>query len=299
MTALNNTKAKARELAEKEIDEKKALELILGADLVLFLTQLANDYEVVYTATGKIINLDESYLDELKSLLKKNYRRVSDIFGKKTRQQIEDIIDFDIYEPIPEAQEELGKKIAMAIGAYLLTRADDIAPKIASTIQDELIKKTNEVIVDYASRGEAIKNAEIASTVSNEFTAWGVKHSPIISTTEVQQVAEGSKYTENMAVGELAVEGGELTTEAIQKGSEKVWITAGDEKVRESHSAIDGKVIPADEAFVTGMGGRMMYCGDMNLGASLSDVINCRCETIYRYNTEVLTVIRNKIYRRK
>lgn len=297
MTSINKTKAEARKQAEQEIDDKKALEILLIADLILYFTQLASDYETVYSATGKILNLEESYADELQSILKRNYRKVGNRFSNITRNQIEDIVDFDIYEPLPEVQENLAQKIGMAIGSFILLRAENIAPKITQTIQDELLKKTNETIIDNASRGLAISNAEIANQVSNEFTAWGVKHAPIVATTEVQEIAEGSKYIENGAITDLIKD--DIGLEAIRKGSEKVWITAGDEKVRDSHSAIDGKVIPAEDVFVTGMGGRMRYCGDTSLGASLSDIINCRCETIYRYNSEITTVVRNKIYRKK
>ena len=297
MATINKSKKQAEEKAKQEIEMKKALEVLMGIDFALFFEQLASDYEVIYSATGRIVNLDESYLEELKSLLKRNYRKVSDVFDKQTRRQIEDTIDFDIYEINEEADNKLKKRIAMAIGAYLLTRADDIAPKIAYTIQTELIKQTNNVIIENASLGKALSNAEVANTVSNNFAEWGVNHSKTIAMTEVQDVAETSKYTENSSFDELADNEEELGE--IQQGAEKVWITAGDEKVRSSHSAIDGVVIPADQYFITGMGSSMRYCGDMSLGADLSDVINCRCETIYRYNAEAIKVIKNKLYRRK
>lgn len=297
MATINKSKKQAEQKAEQEIEMKKALEMLMGIDFALFFEQLARDYEVIYSSTGRIISLDESYLEELKSLLKRNYRKVSDIFDKQTRRQIADTIDFDIYEINKEAENKLNKRIAMAIGAYLLNRAENIAPKIAFTIEKELIKQTNNVIIENASLGKAISNAEIASTVSNNFADWGVNHSKTISMTEVQDVAETSKYTENTSFDELAENEEEIGI--IQEGTEKVWITAGDEKVRSSHSAIDGVVIPADQNFVTGMGSSMRYCGDMSLGADLSDVINCRCETIYRFNSEAINVIRNKIYRRK
>lgn len=294
MTGINNTKAKAREKAEKEIKTKLQLEKKMKEDLEIFFKQLASDYETVYSSTGKVLSLNESYQDELNALLKRNYRGVSDIFDKTIRKDIDDVIDAEKWEANEDSQRDLKEKIAMTIGAYLLLRANTITPKIAVTVQEELKKKTEAVIVENAERGVAVSNAEVASTVANEFEEWGVKHSPIISVTEVQDVAESSKHTEHLTINEL-VEDKTL----LQKGSQKVWITAGDEKVRQSHVILDGVSIGSDDVFVTGKGGKMRYSGDMTMGALLSDVINCRCETIYRYNTEVLGVIRNKIYKRK
>lgn len=299
MATINKSREKQRKKAEQEIDTKKALEVLMATDLVLFFSQLASDYEIVYGSTGRILNLNESYLEELRSLLKKNYRKVSDVFDSTTRNEIANLVDLDKYELNEEVNDKLQKKIAMVIGAYLLGRADSMASKIGETIQNELITQTNNVLVENASRGIAVGNAEVASTVANNFAEWGINHSKIVATTEVQDVAESSKFTENDALTDLASEDGDVDITTIQKGSEKVWLTAGDEKVRASHSAIDGTIVKADDVFVTGMGGRMRFCGDMSLGADLSDVINCRCETIYRYNTEVTTIIRNKIYRKK
>ena len=297
MVTINKNKKQAEEKANQEIEMKKALEVLMGIDFALFFEQLARDYEVIYSSTGRIISLDESYLEELKSLLKRNYRKVSDVFDNQTRRQIMDTIDFDIYELDEVADNKLKERIAMAMGAYILTRAENIAPKIAFTIQKELLKQTNNLIIENASAGKAVSNAEVANAVSNSFAEWGVNHSKTIAMTEVQDIAETSKYTENSSFSELGENEEEIGL--IQQGAEKVWITAGDEKVRSSHSAIDGVVIPADQYFITGMGSSMRYCGDMSLGADLSDVINCRCETIYRYNSEAIRVIKNKLFRRK
>ena len=57
----------------------------------------------------------------------------------------------------------------------------------------------------------------------------------------------------------------------------KEWITAGDERVRDSHVALDGKVVHIGEHFISGDGSSLMFPGDRSSGASASDVINCRC----------------------
>ena len=60
---------------------------------------------------------------------------------------------------------------------------------------------------------------------------------------------------------------------------EKEWLATLDGRVRDAHAAADGQVVPMDEPFDVG-GELMMYPGDSSLGASLGNVIQCRCTTI-------------------
>ncbi len=57
----------------------------------------------------------------------------------------------------------------------------------------------------------------------------------------------------------------------------KEWLTALDEKVRDAHRAVDGKVVPLNEPFIVG-GERMMQPGDPS--ASVSNTVQCRCTLI-------------------
>lgn len=54
------------------------------------------------------------------------------------------------------------------------------------------------------------------------------------------------------------------------------WITMQDEKVRPAHAAAHGQTVPVDQPFDIG-GYKMRHPGDGNLGAPLSQIINCRC----------------------
>lgn len=66
---------------------------------------------------------------------------------------------------------------------------------------------------------------------------------------------------------------------ARQSGKQyKVWITEGDEKVREAHAEVDMMRIPIDEYFNVD-GDTMRYPHDYN--ASPQNIINCRCVCRY------------------
>jgi len=293
MAGINPTKSKAKETADAEIEQKKSLEKGAEKDLKKFFNQVADDFSLFYAGTGKVLNLNEHYNTELNSLLKKNYRDMSKQFDTKTRKLIEQAINMDEYEPIEAEHKKINDAIGIAVWAYLIQRANFISPKIISTTQDVIQAKTEAVIADKIDKKLSYTQAQVANEVSIKIKEYGKEHSPIVATTETQNITETTKHIENIHINAI------VETDVMQKGSTKVWITSGDEKVRKSHEAINYETIPYNQDFVTGMGSRMKFSGDMSLGASLSDVINCRCSTIYKYGTEFIKSVRNSIYRRK
>lgn len=65
----------------------------------------------------------------------------------------------------------------------------------------------------------------------------------------------------------------------LQK-SEKEWQTLGDSDVRDTHQDVNGQIRDLEAPFNL-PGGDMQYPGDGSLGASLSEIIKCRCSTVY------------------
>lgn len=60
----------------------------------------------------------------------------------------------------------------------------------------------------------------------------------------------------------------------------KKWSTVRDNRVRDWHMDAEGQVMPANQPFQVG-GEKLMFPGDTRLGASLKNVINCRCSARY------------------
>ena len=60
---------------------------------------------------------------------------------------------------------------------------------------------------------------------------------------------------------------------------EKEWLTARDEKVRDSHQ-IDGQVVNLHQSFTTKSDTKLQYPGDRSAGAPPEEVINCRCTVV-------------------
>lgn len=75
----------------------------------------------------------------------------------------------------------------------------------------------------------------------------------------------------------------EAIKQAVESGTVKasqvarIWDSAGDKRVRDSHKEMDGQSVGIDEPFITPDGEKLMHPGDSSLGASGGEVINCRC----------------------
>jgi hypothetical protein len=59
----------------------------------------------------------------------------------------------------------------------------------------------------------------------------------------------------------------------------KTWVAGGRDS-RPAHAAADGQKVGMDEAFNIG-GELLMFPGDVGLGATAGNVINCRCRMVY------------------
>ena len=55
----------------------------------------------------------------------------------------------------------------------------------------------------------------------------------------------------------------------------KTWVSSRDERVRDSHTVIDGETVPLEQAYSNGL----MYPGDPS--GSGTEVIHCRCTQAY------------------
>ena len=102
--------------------------------------------------------------------------------------------------------------------------------------------------------------------------------SPVISSTETEWGAERTKLRE---------------VQFLQGGPEsdngtKRWDVVGDQLMRDHHADASGQTVPLDDAFSVG-GEKLMHPGDPDLGASASNLVNCRCSLFYSIDPRYLT----------
>lgn len=62
----------------------------------------------------------------------------------------------------------------------------------------------------------------------------------------------------------------------------KTWHASADDRVRFSHTVLNGQVVGMDDVFVSPIGSMMKHPGDTSLGAVPADIVQCRCRMTYR-----------------
>ena len=97
--------------------------------------------------------------------------------------------------------------------------------------------------------------------------------SEVIARTEaLRSVHEGAQEAYRQAISEGVLDADELVQE---------WITATDERVRNSHSFMHGQQRPIGQPFLSGAGNLIRYPGDID--APGSETIQCRCVLTTRF----------------
>ena len=137
-----------------------------------------------------------------------------------------------------------------------------------SAVADQ-IEKTNEkqlqAIVD-----ENLSTDEFAKKLRS---IYGTRIDTISQTT-VQNAAESTKSNYLKSINNsIKLSLGQVVSK------EKMWQTILDGREREAHNIADGQRQNVDNPFVVG-GELLKFPGDTSLGASLGNIINCRCSMI-------------------
>lgn len=127
-----------------------------------------------------------------------------------------------------------------------------------------IMRKLQSEMTTALLKGESIpKIAKRLKTVAESYLGDTVR----IARTETTRIENSARQ----AVGD----------EGVKKGFNmwKRWSATGDARTRDEHLAADGQEVPNNEPFTVG-GEQMMYPGDISLGASAWNVIQCRCTVV-------------------
>lgn len=150
----------------------------------------------------------------------------------------------------------VAEAILVSVGAYVIGRALTSASQITQTERENLERLARVLAAD------GLTTQEIAAQIRDRAPSYSIARARLIAETEVAAVSD--------AVFEQSIEASGLEIES------KVWIASGDNRVRESHRDANNQVRPYDQPFDIG-GERLPKPRDGSLGASLDEIINCRC----------------------
>jgi len=224
-----------------------------------------------------ILNLG-NYDDILDGSLKDHYQIVGDEFSTRIGEKLKE-------EKKPTGSEI--EEIAAALLLYYLVRAPKQRKHIQDTTAKNIIeadKYGKEYAAQEAEQGRRVSAQEEKIVAGNKLNQHLKGRAGTIAARETQDVAETAKHAE---VSVLT--GGKpdfIVNNRNHVGVKKRWWTKGDELVRRygrdefDHVTADQQEVDTNSPFSVS-GESLMYPGDENLGASLGNIINCRCGAEY------------------
>lgn len=266
--ALNETVFQQDMSAASDVAKKIKLEKGISQEFRALFNRIAADSKVFIETFGVAPQLSQ-YQDEIRSMLLIHYRKTSDAFKNNFRSAQG--------KPENGTEAEVSAAVSSALRPYINNRATEQARVINETSSNQLNKFLAEAAAATVAAGKELNNSKLAKETSKRFRADGKSRSDTIAMFETQAVAEESKDIEtNSLVSAGAVIAGVLMT---GQNTVKTWNTILDNKTRFAHAMADGQVVPVGDPFLVD-GEFLMQPGDTSLGASLSNVINCRCGSV-------------------
>lgn len=202
------------------------------------------------------ITWQRSHAERMTKILTRLWRDAGGLFAKRTADAITRAVmarksavaysrkDFAIYRP--EAINDIVTRWILGYGGMKIT-------SITGTTRDDVLRIISEAQADGASERDTI--ARILGRAP-QIAGW---RALTIGRTEAHGASQA-----------VSLEVAKMTTVAL----DKVWLTAVDERARDSHIAANGQHAHMDSAFTVG-GESMLFPGDPT--ASAGEVINCRC----------------------
>jgi hypothetical protein len=148
---------------------------------------------------------------------------------------------------------------------------------ITDTNQNQLAKAKRVARAHIEELQKINPDITFSKQVSNLYSVALLKRIPAIATYETQWSAEFSKAAEAVYI----TSGKIIEVKARREGNLKRWDAVGDDLMRDWHADADSELVELEEPFIVN-DEELMFPGDTSLGATASNIINCRCSVSYQ-----------------
>jgi hypothetical protein len=281
MSILIKNKEDREQQAQAQDDIDSAFEKAMQRKLNPLVRNIVSDFETLYSTTGQIVNTD-NYKTQLEAILQQTYRKVNNEFSMTYQ---DDLIDQRAIAKTERRQKRLDKIIEMRnevepiIVASLLAWSQIQAPQQSEIITNTwgriIRKRIDDSIAENILGDNPIDDVTIASKTKKPLTDELITHNELISMQEVQAPTGNAKFTEADELNK-SLKSSQIITDRIEKTWQNVGIN-----VRDAHRAANGQRKELNEPFLVG-GELLMYPRDTSLGASLGNIMNCKCKSLYQ-----------------
>jgi len=290
---LNLTLDQKQDLSDKYDAQKLVFESKLEKDMRRFFKEIAEYLQIIFSATGDIINFDE-FQKQLEVILRRSYRETSKLFSEH-------------YEREMQKQQDEGDNSAILAFAIFLRKdinrqifidIDDKIKKVIPLHASSIIDTTKKVIADEIDKaniivtqsGEVLTDDAVIKEAIPNIKDRNLNRVPTIAETEVGTSAGIGSASED-EVFAAAIDDAKKKESSLQSLGEedfqklqtitltKTWISLLDDATREAHLDAHGQEVDVFKPYIVA-GELMMQPLDSSLGASLGNIINCRCNSI-------------------
>lgn len=271
--------------ANRNLTLKLALEKRFAPEINRYFNQVSRHFKVTYAATGKKLS-KASYAHDTKVLLKDHYLRVSKAFRDELRLNLK-TISFKKEDTPKEDHRKRNALIAAALLLYIAARVKTISALLDDTTEGDMADAISKAKETLKSDGVPITDLSVALLAGKLLKDSFEGRTDTIAATETQAVSETTKRIESDVILNEDVDS--IDVDELADGNvdnvvgTKVWTSILDNRTRTgefNHVEADGQEVPTNEPFIVS-GEELMFPGDTSLGASLGNVINCRCSANY------------------
>lgn len=290
MLIVGHDRGKLAKAARADRAEKLSCESLAAPDFKRMFKRMGDDFDAVYSHTGHVLSL-EPYEADIRGNLRDCYRRVTDRFKTNIRVSLDPELNARYHAPA------VNKAVNNRLVKYMDDRAPRQARHILKTTRERMGNALASAHVEAAQAGVPGDQHFIGGEMRKWFHASAAGRAATIATVEVNCSAEFTKHVEAVVIKYFAPKNATLVL--LEKSAsgmksiilpvsgldfEKTWVADLDEKTRSWHAAMDYTSVGLDEFFVVN-GENMFYPGDDEHGASLENLINCRCAAAYNIPT--------------
>lgn len=259
---MSKSKDQLNKKAAKQLRKKLKLEKKLARQMRGFFKRQNDLFEKLYEESGIVLDANATK-QELEDILAKHYKKTAATFSSEVVDDMNRAIRSSGYDEVDNKHPEVALALLIFIGSNINASAD-------------FITNTSNKEIAFA----VSKHGDDAAAATAYLRNRGINRANSIALTENQKAAEGAKFTASEALSTAVSAVTIGTALVIQK---KTWISRRDGRVRPAHVMADGQERELSEPYFV-MNEYLMYPGDTSLGATMPNIVHCRCVSVTEHN---------------
>lgn len=267
--AYNTTDSDRQSAADHDLAVKMRREAVIKSAIFFgYFAKIGRDLQATYTELGIIPSL-AAHDKKLTTELNHQYGGTQKVFGSQVRNALGK----------PDNSKFIDEQIGLSMEVQKLLHVHPTSRSIAQTTANSLNDAVSGVVSDAADAGVALSQAQIAKKARSIFIADSKDRLNTIAISQTEFAAEGAKNVEMGTLNRLNAVFPQANVNLAKDRVEKTWTAILDSVTREAHVRANGQVVAFNEPFLV-MDEKLMYPGDTSLGATVRNIINCRCSSI-------------------